>query len=66
MVLISLLFRMFLTEEKDYLRTLERDVDLNDHFPEEIIEFLKKKNRLHQIKSKVITNLKLMRNIILL
>ena len=57
---------MFLTEEKDYLRTLERDVDLNDHFPEEIIEFLKKKNRLHQIKSKVITNLKIMRNIILL
>ena len=66
MVLISPLFRMFLTEEKDYLRTLERDVDLNDHFPEEIIEFLKKKNRLHQIKSKVITNLKIMRNIMLL
>ena len=66
MLLISPLFRMFLTEEKDYLRTLERDVDLNDHFPEEIIEFLKKKNRLHQIKSKVITNLKIMRNIMLL
>ena len=44
---------MFLTTEKEYLESLRTDIDLSDHFPEEVIAFLKKKNRLHTIQSKV-------------
>ena len=46
---------MFLGREKRFLQSLKKDVDLNDWFPEEIIEFLKEKERIHQIKPKVLT-----------
>ena len=47
---------MFLGREKRFLQSLKKDVDLNDWFPEEIIEFLNEKGRIHQIKPKVLTN----------
>ena len=46
---------MFLGREKRFLQSLKKDVDVNQCFPEEIIEFLKEKERIHQIKPKVLT-----------
>ena len=46
-------FRMFLFTEKKYLEGLQRDVDLSLFLPKDEIQFLRQKNRLHQIQSRV-------------
>ena len=44
---------MFLFTEKKFLEGLKRDIDLSLFFPEDEIQFLKEKNRYHQIQSRV-------------
>ena len=47
------LFRMFLFTEKKFLESLKHDVDYSLFLPEAEIQFLKQKQRLHQIQSRV-------------
>ena len=44
---------MFLFTEKKFLEGLKRDIDLSLFFPEDEVQFLKEKNRYHQIQSRV-------------
>ena len=44
---------MFLYTEKKYLESLQNDIDLNDHFPREEIEFLMTLKKRHQVESRV-------------
>ena len=44
---------MFLYTEKKYLEGLQKDVDLELFLPKDEIQFLRQKNRLRQIQSRV-------------
>ena len=44
---------MFLYTEKKFLEGLQKDVDLTLFLPKDEIQFLREKNRLHQIQSRV-------------
>ena len=48
-----IVFRMFLFTEKKFLESLKHDVDFSLFLPEAELQFLKQKQRLHQIQSRV-------------
>ena len=46
---------MFLYTEKKYLESLKIDIDLNDYFPSEELDFLTALKKRHQVESRVNT-----------
>ena len=44
---------MLLYTEKKYLESLKTDIDLNDYFPREEIDFLTALKKRHQVESRV-------------
>ena len=46
---------MFLYTEKKYLESLKTDIDLNDYFPPEEMNFLTALKKRHQVESRVNT-----------
>ena len=44
---------MFLYREVKFLKTFDRDEQIEDHFPKDIVDFIISQNRLHVIKNRV-------------